>query len=155
SFMADAVVRTPRGIAVATPPAISAKDELPVVMSDLHSAGFFRAAVGALDCLGASIVGIAALPIPISRCDLRQARRALPTEARDQSTELQSALGERLTRVINTTGPNGWLDWTYDYRNMLIHRARRLVIKQLRPRSTRIFGPDGREVIRVDVLEQM
>jgi len=66
SFMADAVVRTPRGIAVATPPAISAKDELPVVMSDLHSAGFFRAAVGALDCLGASIVGITALPIPIS-----------------------------------------------------------------------------------------
>jgi len=57
--------------------------------------------------------------------------------------------------VINTAGPNGWLDWTYDYRNMLIHRARRLVMKQLRPRSSRIFGPDGREVIRVDVLEQM
>ena len=155
NFMAGAAVRTPQGLAISVPPPVSPHDELPVAMADLHAAGFFRAAVGALDCLGASIVGVAALRRVIFKCDLRQAQRAIPDTPSDEGQELQNRLGRGVSSVIEAAGPSGWLDWMYDFRNMLVHRGRRTLMMQLRPRSGRILGPDGLEIIRLEAIQQL
>jgi hypothetical protein len=48
-----------------------------VYMTQLHRVGFFRAIAGALDCIGAAVVGVAALPTSILRADLAKARAEL------------------------------------------------------------------------------
>ena len=35
---------------------------------------------------------------------------------------------------MDAAGPPGWVDWMLDYRNMLVHRGRRIEIGQLVPR---------------------
>jgi hypothetical protein len=52
-------------------------DELRPAMSMLHTPGFIRAVAGALDCFGASVVGVVALKTSLLRADLDSARRAL------------------------------------------------------------------------------
>lgn len=59
------------------PERMSASDDLPHRMSTWHVAGFFRAIGSALDCLGASVVGVLALPTSLLRADLGTATRAL------------------------------------------------------------------------------
>jgi hypothetical protein len=57
--------------------------------------------------------------------------------------------------LINSSGPDGWLDWTLAFRNMLIHRGRRIDIGQFVPRPEVILGPDGKRVPRARVVTQL
>lgn len=66
------------------PPVVSPADELSLHLTNLHTAGFFRALGGALDCLGAAIIGVAALPEGILKSDFNIARRRLPQTARSE-----------------------------------------------------------------------
>ncbi len=50
--------------------------ELPLKLAALHISGFFRAVGSALDCLGAAIVGVVALPVSILRADVDRAQNA-------------------------------------------------------------------------------
>jgi len=52
-------------------------DDVALAMSTLHAVGVVRAVAGALDCFGASVVGVAAIRTSLLRADLDSARRAL------------------------------------------------------------------------------
>jgi hypothetical protein len=131
-------------------------DEIPRAMSWLHVVGFIRAIAGALDCFGASVVGVAALRVSLLYSDLDRARRALSQIAgAGAGQRTRREFGERLERVIEEVGPLGWLRWAIDLRNMLIHRGRRLQMSELRPVPSGIVDADGRPVIRTDVIHQL
>jgi hypothetical protein len=99
---------------------------LPYVAGDLHVAGVFRAVGSALDCLAGTIIGVAALPLPILTADFDRTRRWL-AERGHRHPEWRR-LAEHLDAVIDQAGPSGWLKWAVDMRNMLVHRGRRLTM---------------------------
>lgn len=104
-----------------------AASHLPGELGGLHVVGFFRALGSAFDCLGAATVAVAALPKRILRADLRDARHALrDSDAQTPGGVEQRRLHERFEQVIAGAGPEGWLEWTLNFRNMLVHRGRHL-----------------------------
>lgn len=134
-------------------PPTCALDDLPRSLADLHRAGFFRAVGSAVDCLGAAVIGVAGLSTNILRSDIGKALKsaAKPNEP--------SALAPEAHRLLcdarDAAGPAGWLSWATDYRNMLIHRARRLSLHQYVPREPLLLGPNGVPILRVDAVEQL
>jgi hypothetical protein len=148
-FLADAVVLDPMGRpTIRLPAPRNAVDELPRVMLDLHVGGFFRALGSALDCLGAVAIGILALPLPILLADLGKVRKFLATPRKDDDGHhLWKSFGEDLHGLIDSAGPSGWLDWALGFRNMLVHRGRRLHFVLLEQRPS-ILGADGAPIVR-------
>jgi len=145
-FVADSLSVDPSGrVSVSLPPRRCPEDDLARRMATLHAVGFFRAVVGALDCLGASIIGVLALPENIQRADLKVARKALHSATHP----LQSDFLVKLDRITSDAGPTGWMEWLTDYRNMVIHRGRRNHINQIFPRRPPVLGPTGRIVPRM------
>jgi hypothetical protein len=131
-------------------------DEITSAMGILHTIGFIRAIAGALDCFGASVVGVVALRANLLRADLDSARRTLAAVAGAGAAErLQGQFGTELEALIGRGGPAGWFRWVMDLRNTLIHRGRRLQMSELRPVSSGIVGLDGRPFIRTDVIHQL
>ena len=116
-------------------------------MKELHVIGVTRALASALDCLAGALVAIAALPTSILKADFNVVHRKL-TKAREKNSsdrtegeQLQACLSERLEELIDQCGPHGWVQWMLQYRNMLVHRGRRIQIGQYVP--SRVLGPDG------------
>lgn len=131
-------------------------DEITPAMAMLHGVGFIRAIAGALDCFGASVIGVTAVRANLLRADLDRARRALAAVAGTGAGEqLQAQFRVALEALIQRVGPPGWLRWVVDLRNTLIHRGRRLQMSELRPVPSGIVGFDGRPVIRTDVIHQL
>ena len=131
-------------------------DEITSAMAMLHSVGFIRSIAGALDCFGASVIGVMALRTNLLRADLDSARRALAAVAGvNQGERLQAQFGAALEVLIEGARPSGWFRWVVDLRNTLIHRGRRLQMSELRPMPSGLVGPDGRPVIRTDVIHQL
>lgn len=131
-------------------------DEITAAMGILHTLGFIRAIAGALDCFGASVVGVVALRTNLLRADLDSARRTLAAVAGAGAAErLQGQFGAELEALIGRGGPPGWFRWVMDLRNTLIHRGRRLQMPELRPVPSGIVGLDGRPFIRTDVIHQL
>jgi len=131
-------------------------DEITPAMAMLHAIGFIRAIAGALDCFGASVVGVIALRTNLLRADLDSARRTLAAvNGAGAGERVQAQFGADLETLIARAGPPGWFRWVIDLRNTLIHRGRRLQMSELRPVPSGIVGPDGRPVIRTDVIHQL
>jgi hypothetical protein len=131
-------------------------DEITSTMGTLHIVGFIRAIAGALDCFGASVVGVTAVCANLLRADLDSARRALAAISGANAGEaLQVRFGTQLEAVIEHAGPPAWFRWVVDLRNTLIHRGRRLQMSELRPAPSGVVGFDGRPVIRTDVIHQL
>ncbi|MBI1859818.1 MAG: hypothetical protein HYR96_02740 [Deltaproteobacteria bacterium] len=103
-------------------------DELPGEMIGLHEAGVLRSLGSTLDCLGGAIVGVIGLPTPIVRSDLGVVRKKYSNLSAEQTSFLTF-----LDDTIRNAGPDGWLEWTNDYRNMVVHRARRLRMTLMTP----------------------
>jgi hypothetical protein len=130
-------------------------DEITSTMGTLHILGFIRAIAGALDCCGASVVGVTAMRANLLRADLDSARRALAAISGVNAGEaLQVRFGTQLEAVIEHAGPPAWFRWVVDLRNTLIHRGRRLQMSELRPAPSGVVGFDRRPVIRTDVIHQ-
>ena len=131
-------------------------DEIPLAMATLHTVGFIRAIAGALDCFGASVVGVVALRTSLLRADLDTARRALAQITGGSAGErAQTRFHADLEAAIKRAGPEGWFRWVIDLRNTLIHRGRRLQMAELRPLPSGIVGLDGRPVICTHVIHQL
>jgi hypothetical protein len=152
NLLADRIQVRAGQVVLTRPPVASARDELPMRLSGLHVAGFFRAVAGTLDCLGATIVGVAGLPTPMLTASFDRSRRAL---ARPSASPIHVALGDRVERAISTVGPTGWLEWATDYRNMLVHRGRRTEMFQVRPIPAAIVDGAGQPIIRSDEIQQL
>lgn len=158
-FWADVIARRPDGrLEFQSRRRATPADDLARRMATLHAAGFVRAIGSALDCLGACIIGVLALPRNLLRADFRDAQEALTDATTTVTTpggELQARFHRLLDAAINDVGPTGWLSWTFDFRNMLVHRGRRWQPYQLLPRPERIFGPDSQVIPRMMAVEQL
>ena len=133
------------------PRRISPVDDLARRMATLHTVGFFRALVGALDCLGASIVGVLALPTSITFANLKSTKKILMKSQNPIHMSFQA----KLDGILVAAGPAGWADWAIDFRNMVTHRGRRVHITQLVPRRVPILGPDGKIIPRATIAEHL
>jgi hypothetical protein len=85
----------------------SPADELPYLEADLHVAGVFRAVGSALDCLAGTLIGVAALPLPLLKADFGASQRWL-TKHSPEHPEWKR-LAAHLDTVIDQAGPIGWL----------------------------------------------
>jgi hypothetical protein len=117
----------------------------------LHQVGVARALSGALDCVAGTVIGVAGLPQRILRADfagLRRWHRQRRDVPASEGEQRQRTLGDRIEALIQGAGPAGWVDWLDGFRNMLVHRGRRLEIGQFVPRGPILFGPDDRPAPR-------
>lgn len=136
-FVERAIDYDDEGMAhIAMPPRLAAIDDLPRILRGMHIAGFFRAIGSAVDCLAAAAVGVLAIPERIQFIDLGQVRKAL-----DKGPGADSAVADLWQPVKDAvasaaSSQPGWLDWTLDYRNTLVHRARPITTTSLKPEPT-------------------
>ena len=86
----------------------------------------------------------------ILRADFGKVRTGLGkiSAAANDGARMQAQFAARLEAGIVATGPPGWLDWTLDLRNMLVHRGRRIEYGQFVPRTPALYGADGQTVLR-------
>ncbi|MFJ8582620.1 hypothetical protein [Micromonospora sp. NPDC093277] len=89
-----------------------------------HFVGILRALGSALDCLGACLVGVAALPTPLVKADWNKALDVLRKRGVDP---VQVALLDDIEKAIVDVGPWGWVGWLLAMRNTDVHRGRRVV----------------------------
>ena len=148
--LADAVKLTPTGPVISPPRPINPLEQLCPEFIRIHQAGIIRSLASTLDCLAGVIIGIAALPISILRADFDKARARLAkiNGALNVAAQMQAQFAAQLEAAISAAGPQGWLDWTLDLRNMLVHRGRRIELGQFLPITAVILGPDGQPVPR-------
>lgn len=119
-------------------------DDLSRLLAELHVAGFFRAVGSALDCLAATIVGVLALPIRILRTDLNEVRRRLAQLAQGTGASAEHvAFANWFDGTAKTVGPAGWIEWSLEMRNMLVHRGRRLEPVFVSPIAPALVFPAG------------
>jgi hypothetical protein len=101
----------------------------------------------------AALIEVAALPTDILKASLVSARRSLGKLA--ATSTLHADLHRHVEDVIGGVGPKGWLEWATDYRNMLVHRARRTELSQLRPTPAGIVDFRGRPIVRAETTQQL
>jgi hypothetical protein len=134
-----------------------AADDLPDRMAALHVAGFFRAVGSALDCLGAATVGVLALPTSILKADLDRAIVTLGgvSAPSTDGEKIQAGFRTELEQIVAAAGPPGWLPWATDYRNMLVHRGRRLEVSSLTRRGALLYAADETPVMLARSVRQL
>jgi hypothetical protein len=149
--LANAVSVEKGKLVVKRPPPRNPLEVLANQMIRLHVAGAVRALAGALDCMAGTLIGVLALPTPILKADFNVVRSLLRKISAAPSTEgehVQASFGLKFEGLIGSVGPEGWLDWAVAFRNMLVHRGRRIELGQIMPRRPVIYGPYGRPVLR-------
>ncbi len=148
--LADAVTMTPTGPVISPPRSRNAFEQLCPDFIRIHQAGMIRSLASALDCLAGVVIGVAALPIGILKADFDKARAKLAkiNSAMNVGTKMQAQFAAQFEAEISAAGPQGWLDWTLDFRNMLVHRGRRLELGQFLRIEPVLFGPDGQPALR-------
>ncbi|HLG13040.1 MAG TPA: hypothetical protein VJH03_00740 [Blastocatellia bacterium] len=132
------------------PPATRPLDDLPNKLQTLHICGFFRAVGSSLDCLGAVIIGVLGLPTSLRRCDISKARTALSkvTSSATAGAQLQADFRDFFEQVRVATGVQDWLEWTDQYRNMFVHRGRRMAYPQIVSQDVVLFDSNGQVIPR-------
>ena len=138
-FIGRSEVRLGQNPPVRLPARTAPADDLHEYMLSLHTAGILRGLGSALDCLAAVIVGVLPLARPIMRAsftrDLLEALSSLPstTQAATAGERLQGTFRDAFVEELRTAGPNHWHEWIIGYRNMLVHRGRRMGTSALVP----------------------
>jgi hypothetical protein len=157
--MADAVRIEQGQVVVRAPRRNNPWEELGLPLVRLHVTGVVRALAGSLDCLAGVVIGVAALPLSILKADFLRTRsslnRLMAILPLQEPQYVQANFGFQLTDLIDTAGPRGWLDWTLAFRNMLIHRGRRIEVGQLVPRVPVLLAADGRPILRARSVTQL
>lgn len=124
----------------------------------LHQVGIARALSGALDCAAGTITGVMALPLSILKADFGRVQRHFESRRRAPATDgetLHEQFGVELREVIGRVGPAGWLEWILDFRNMLVHRGRRIEIGQFLPRAPVLYDANGRPIQRARIVTHL
>jgi hypothetical protein len=133
-------------------------EEVGLQMARLHYAGVARALSSALDCIAAVTVGVAALPTNILRTDLGKVRESLKRQSSpngNDGQEHRSQLALAFESLVSESGPPGWIEWTLHFRNMLVHRGRRLEIGQFVPRTPSLLDARGRPIPRLRAVTHL
>lgn len=158
--IADAVSTASNGRATVRLPAPTCPmDDALRYLVRIHMVGALRALAGALDCMAASVIGVLAIPLSIHKASFRTLRDHLVhvggTTTSSVLVQLQSDFAANLEAAVTNAGPPGWLDWAIAFRNMTVHRGRRLEIGQIVPRAPVIYGAGGLPVRRARRIHQL
>jgi hypothetical protein len=125
----DSVVIVHGEVVPRTRPPATPAEHLTTEFVSLHRIGLVRALASALDCVAGVVVGAVAVPDSIAKASWPRLRRwfkDLKPKDGDVVGLVQQEFGETLEKAITECGPAGWLDWVLDYRNMVVHRGRRI-----------------------------
>jgi hypothetical protein len=90
---------------------------------DRETSGVFRAVGSILDCLAGAAIGVLRVPEAIQRADAGALWRFERLAAQDGAPEAWQAAAETFHRHRSDSG---WLEWTIETRNAVVHRARQL-----------------------------
>ena len=128
------------------PPALAPIDDLINKLEGMHVCGFFQSIGSTLDCLGAAIIGVLGLDTRLRISDIGKAEKALNKLATTGTpgNKMQLDFKAFFESVKASGGPSGWLEWSDRYRNMYIHRGRRVTYNQVTPRPSLVLDKDGR-----------
>ena len=117
----------------------------------MHEADVIRSLCSSLDCLAGAIIVITALNMNVLRADFRKVRNELRRIHRSRIDDsmldrrLQSSFANDFEKLIVSSGPKDWVDWMLSYRNMVVHRGRRLSCGQfIENTEGNILGTHGR-----------
>ena len=111
-------------------------------IKSMHEVGVIRSLCSSLDCLAGAIIGITALDMKILMANFLKVKNELQRlhgSRKDESIltkNLQAYFARRFHILIDSSGPQGWVDWMLHYRNMVVHRGRRINVRQTVPNST-------------------
>jgi len=133
------------------PPARAPIDNLLNKLEGMHLCGFFRAIGSSLDCWGATMVGVLGLDTPLRRSSIRAVGTVL-SRVEDTGTagsKFQLDFRGFFETVKNDTGPEDWLVWVDQYRNMFVHRGRRYISEEFLTRENLLVDLSGRWIPRV------
>jgi hypothetical protein len=124
------------------PPSTAPIDDLPNKLEGLHICGFFRAIGSSLDCLGGAIIGVLGLKSSLRMNDIKNAERALEKIKNPQNPgeTLQKEFREFFELIKEKSGPKDWLEWVDRYRNMFVHRGRRMYYNEILPRDVALYN---------------
>lgn len=119
-------------------------DELTSELMDVHLAGFARALGSTFDCLTVVCAGLLGLPLALRRASWNDIwgnleKKKLETLSRSQPDGGMSL--DAIRRAPGLYGPEGWLRWALDFRNMAIHRAWRMRMPELERRGLGLSLP--------------
>lgn len=128
-------------------------DELQRKLEELHICGFFRAIGSSLDCLGALIIGVLALPVGLRRSDIRKAENKLNNviDNGNQGSQIQIEFKDFFEDLKKSCGSKDWLEWADQYRNMYVHRGRRTIFQAVTAREVKIFNANGQLILRAEL----
>ncbi len=127
-------------------------DEYNRHLIDLHVAGFLRSVGSAMDCLGGAIVGVLGLPTSILKADFQIAQREL-SKIKQENDEVRWSFKQFLDKTMTTSGPLNWNSWSNSYRNMIVHRARRMTMNVLTPKPVgRMVDAFGYPILRTSTI---
>lgn len=148
------VVADPRGnIRLEHPVPTCAEDDLVDLRRSAHVVGCVRALASVLDCLAAAAVGVLAVPVQIFKVKYRV---LIKDHLRRMAGDgLQAREAQQLVAAIDGAGPAGWDLWVLAYRNMLVHRGRRMWMSQLLPTGGGLVAPRGDTLFSPYVVPQL
>lgn len=144
-------------------PARSAYELISGEIARTHTAGVIRSAGSILDCLAALVISALALETDIKRASFPSLRQAdgplgkLRSKASPQEpgAKVQWQAACDILSEIDHSGPEGWLDWTLNYRNMLIHRGRHTEMRVALPSSSVGISPRRWKVYQSQIVKKL
>lgn len=101
-------------------------------VKSMYEGDVIRSLCSSLDCLSGAIIVITALKLNVLRADFVKVRNELRKIHGSKTGEsmldrrLQSSFANDFEKLIVSSGPKDWVDWMHSYRNMVVHRGRRL-----------------------------
>ena len=143
----DAVRVHPGGHTVTVPNPRSPAEAITERSVAMHVVGAVRALASALDCFAGATIGVMALPASILRADYKVVRTLLARCEAGGGPAEQRTAATRLREVVARAGPGGWDDWVLGYRNMLVHRGRRLQLSKLVRTGIELLDPRGPVIV--------
>ena len=158
SFQADAIQIVDGQPEMRPRPRTTPLESLSPDIVRLHQVGVARALSGALDCAAGTIIGVMALPMRILKADFGGVQQYFGRRRRAPATEgetRQGQFGIELAETVDRVGPSGWLEWLLNFRNMLVHRGRRIEIGQFVRREETLYDASGRPIPRARVVTHL
>jgi hypothetical protein len=142
----------PNGRTMPLPNEVEARAELERIHVEITDA--LRAAVSLLDVLGGLTVLFLGLPVSPPFADSRHLLSSRPDpEAPSDKQRLAVAVFREAVDAAVGVGPTGWVAWTLESRNAMVHRGRAIAIwLPVRPGSAALVSRPVRRSVRSIVL---
>ena len=119
-------------------------------IKSMHEGGVILSLCSSLDCLAGAIIVITALDMNVLRADFMGVKAELENLHKSRigdskvTENMQIDFAEAFQGIIESCGPQEWVEWMRRYRNMIIHRGRRINFGQFVPRNDGTTSEESR-----------